>query len=310
MNTGSNRIAVTLGDPRGIGPEVAVAAADKLRAQAGTHFVFIGPDASPARAIADQYISVGSFNGDVASAGRVAGLAIEKAVQLALSGDVDAIVTGPIDKFALNAAGYDFPGHTEMLAALSNTPTVVMMLAAENTRIGGALRVVLATTHMRLADVPDALTSDVLVEQTLVTHTALQKGWGIAKPAVALCAFNPHASDGGLFGDEEERIYGPAIQRLREDGIDVSPPLPADTVFLRAARGEFDVVIAPYHDVGMAAFKTAAFGQGVNVTLGLPFIRTSPDHGTAMNIAGSGVADSSSMEEAIRLAIRLANDSI
>ena len=311
MNTGSNcRLAVTLGDPRGIGPEVAIAAAATLLAEASPHFIFIGPDDANAQSVAHEYIPVGKFNGSVASAGRISGLAIEKAVELALSGDVDAIVTGPIDKFALNAAGHDFPGHTEMLAALSKTKTVVMMLAAEKTRIGGALRVVLATTHLRLADVPAALTSDLLVEQTLVTHRALQQGWRIAKPAVALCAFNPHASDGGLFGDEEARIYGPAIQQLRAEGIDVSPPLPADTVFLRAARGEFDVVVAPYHDVGMAAFKTAAFGQGVNVTLGLPFIRTSPDHGTAMNIAGSGVADSSSMEEAMRLAIRLANDSI
>ena len=310
MNTGSNRIAVTLGDPRGIGPEVAIAAAQKLRAEALVHFVFIGPDASPAESIADKYITVGKFSGDVAGAGRIAGSAIERAVQLALSGDVDAIVTGPIDKFALNAAGYDFPGHTEMLAALSNTPAVVMMLAAETTHIGGALRVVLATTHMRLADVPGALTADILAEQTRITYRSLQRGWRMERPRIALCAFNPHASDGGLFGDEEERIYQPAITKLRADGIDVSAPLPADTVFLRAARGEFDVVIAPYHDVGMAAFKTAAFGHGVNVTLGLPFIRTSPDHGTALNIAGSGVADSSSMEEAIRLAIRLANDSV
>jgi 4-hydroxythreonine-4-phosphate dehydrogenase len=287
-----------------------MAAAEKLRAEASSHFTFIGPDASAAARVADDYVGVGPFTGDVAAAGRVAGLAIEKAVAMAMAGDVDAIITGPIDKFALHAAGYDFPGHTEMLAALSGAETVVMMLAAEKTRIGGPLRVVLATTHMRLTDVPEALTTDLLVEQTIVTHRSLQRGWDIARPSVAFCAFNPHASDGGLFGDEEERIYAPAIQRLRANGIDVSPPLPADTVFLRAAQGEFDVVIAPYHDVGMAAFKTAAFGQGVNVTLGLPFIRTSPDHGTAMNIAGSGVADSSSMEEAIRLAIRLANDSI
>jgi 4-hydroxythreonine-4-phosphate dehydrogenase len=146
----------------------------------------------------------------------------------------------------------------------------------------------------------------LLVEHTRITHDALCRGWQIGRPRIALCAFNPHASDGGLFGDEEQRIYRPAIAQLRAAGIDVSDPLPADTVFLRAGRGEFDVVIAPYHDVGMAAFKTAAFGHGVNVTLGLPFVRTSPDHGTALDIAGTGTADSSSMEEAIRLAIRLA----
>ena len=229
---------------------------------------------------------------------------------MVLNGDADALVTAPIDKAALHAGGYHFPGHTEMLAELAGGARVVMMLASEHTTLGGALRIVLATTHMPLARVPHALTADVLVEQTRITHEALRSGWQIPRPRIAMCAFNPHASDDGLFGDEEVRIYHPAIERLRADGIDVSEPLPADTVFLRAGRGEFDVVIAPYHDVGMAAFKTAAFGHGVNVTLGLPFVRTSPDHGTALDIAGTGVADPSSMEEAILLAIRLANDSI
>jgi 4-hydroxythreonine-4-phosphate dehydrogenase len=197
-----------------------------------------------------------------------------------------------------------------MLADLAGCPSVVMMLASEKTVLGGPLRVVLATTHLPLADVAKTLTAELLVEQTSLTAHSLRRGWKLAHPRLALCAFNPHASDGGLFGDEEERIYGPAIARLRAQGVDVSDPLPADTVFLRAARGEFDVVIAPYHDVGMAAFKTAAFGHGVNVTLGLPFIRTSPDHGTAIDIAGTGAADPSSMEAAIQLAIHLANDSI
>jgi 4-hydroxythreonine-4-phosphate dehydrogenase len=286
-----------------------VAATRKLRAETNTHFIFIGPDTSPTRQHADQYISVGPYaEGDVRSAGHIAGLSITKAVELALHGDVAAIVTGPIEKSALHAGGFDYPGHTEMLAALTGARSVVMMLAAEKTHWGGPLRVVLATTHMPLAQVPSALNTELLVEQTRLTYTALKDKWAIAKPRVALCAFNPHASDGGIFGDEEARIYQPAIKQLRADGITVSQPLPADTVFLRAARGEFDVVIAPYHDVGMAAFKTAAFGQGVNVTLGLPFPRTSPDHGTALDIAGNGVADSSSMEEAIRLAIRLGHD--
>ena len=304
------RLAVTLGDPRGIGPEVAAAAVRKLRAEAAAHFTFIGPDSRPYQDVADEYIAVGAHDGEPATAGRIAGLAIERAVELARGGEVDAIVTGPIDKNALHAGGYEYPGHTEMLAALAETKNVVMMLASERTSIGGALRVILATTHLPLARVPAALTSDVLFDKTEIASKALQRGWQIAAPRMALCAFNPHASDGGLFGDEEERIYVPAIKRLRAAGIDVSAPIAADTVFLRAARGEFDAVVAPYHDVGMAAFKTAAFGHGVNITLGLPFVRTSPDHGTAINIAGTGVADSSSMEEAIRLAIRLANDSI
>jgi 4-hydroxythreonine-4-phosphate dehydrogenase len=305
------RIAISLGDPRGVGPEVAAAATRKIRTQLPTAFVFAGPHNSTVRDDADEFIGIGDFiPGDIASAGRISGLAIEKAVELVQRGDVDAIVTAPIDKAALHAGGYDFPGHTEMLAHLAGGARVVMMLAAEETALGGPLRVVLATTHIRLASVPQALTSDLLVEQVSIAADALQRGWSLAQPRIALCAFNPHASDGGLFGDEEVRIYGPAIERLRSFEICVSAPLPADTVFLRAARGEFDLVVAPYHDVGMAAFKTAAFGHGVNVTLGLPFIRTSPDHGTAIDIAGTGTADSSSMEEAIRLAIRLAHDTI
>jgi 4-hydroxythreonine-4-phosphate dehydrogenase len=181
-----------------------------------------------------------------------------------------------------------------------------MMMSAETTALGGPLRVVLATTHMPLADVPRRFTIDLLVRQTRIVDLALRTGWSITQPRIALCAFNPHASDGGRFGSEEAVVYAPAMATLATEGIDVRGPLPADTVFLRAARGEFDVVIAPYHDVGMAAFKTAAFGQGVNVTLGLPFIRTSPDHGTAFDIAGRGLADARSMIEAILLAHRLA----
>jgi 4-hydroxythreonine-4-phosphate dehydrogenase len=193
-----------------------------------------------------------------------------------------------------------------MLAERAGNVPVAMMMAAERTAIGGPLRVVLATTHLPLAGVPEAVTTPLLLEQTLLTHLALRASWLIDEPRIALCALNPHASDGGLFGDEEERVMRPAIEALRAQGVRISGPIPADTVFVRAARGEFDAVIAPYHDVGMAAFKTAAFGHGVNVTLGLPFVRTSPDHGTAIDIAGTGAADSSSMAEAIRLAIMLA----
>lgn len=307
------RIAVTLGDPRGIGPEVAAAAAQQYRAAASHHLTFIGPRGTGAEHAADEFIAVGTWTGNrsdpdsQARAGRLAGTAIDEAIALALRGEVDAIVTAPIDKAALHAGGYDFPGHTEMLASRCGTADVVMMLAAERTSLGGPLRVVLATTHIPLAQVPHVLTAGRLIVQTRLTADALHRDWGIATPRLALCAFNPHASDGGLFGDEETRIYAPAIAALRAAGLTVSEPVPADTVFLRAARGEFDAVIAPYHDVGMAAFKTAAFGSGVNVTLGLPFPRTSPDHGTALDIAGRGAADSSSMLEALTLAARLAH---
>jgi 4-hydroxythreonine-4-phosphate dehydrogenase len=302
-------IGITLGDPRGIGPEVAAAAAARVRGDGGrARLVFIGPANSPVRHAADSFIvTAGSaWPRDAAEAGSAAGAAIEHAARLALDGDIAAMVTAPIDKHALHAAGWNYPGHTELLAALAGVTDPVMMMAAEHTPLGGALRVVLATTHLALADVPRAFTVERLVAQAAATAAGLRDGWGIAAPRLALCAFNPHASDNGRFGDEERRIYPPALERLEALGVLTVGPIPADTVFMRALRGEFDAVIAPYHDVGMAAFKTAAFGSGVNVTLGLPFVRTSPDHGTAMDIAGSGRAEPGSMVEAIRLAIRLA----
>jgi 4-hydroxythreonine-4-phosphate dehydrogenase len=241
-----------------------------------------------------------------AAAGRIAGEAVRRAVEMALAGEVDAICTAPLDKAAFHAGGWRYPGHTEMLQDLCGAADVVMMMAAERTALGGPLRVVLATTHLALRDVPAALSAGLLVRQAELTARALRAQWEIASPRIALCAVNPHASDGGLFGDEEARIVAPALDELRRRGVDARGPVPADTVFTRAVRGEFDAVVAPYHDVGMAAFKTAAFGAGVNVTLGLPFPRTSPDHGTALDIAGRGVADAGSMKEALLLAARLA----
>jgi 4-hydroxythreonine-4-phosphate dehydrogenase len=299
------RIAVSLGDPRGIGPEiVAKALADPAVAGAADFLLFGPPGLIPGR----EVVSAGEWSpADGASAaGRVAGEAIRRATRAVLEGEADAVVTAPIDKGALHAGGWHFPGHTEMLRDLAGVPSVGMMMSAERTAGGGALRVVLATTHLPLRDVPAAVTPELLVEQTELAVRSLRVWWGLDSPRVALCAFNPHASDGGLFGDEEERVYRPAIDALSAAGTPVTGPVPADTVFSRAIRGEFDVVIAPYHDVGMAAFKTASFGSGVNVTLGLPFPRTSPDHGTALDIAGRGVASASSMVEAILLAVRLA----
>lgn len=290
------RLAVTLGDPRGIGPEVTAAAL----AATDVDLVTVGPAGTP---VAPD-ITIGDWAGgdDPARAGRLAGAAIERATELALAGEVDGIVTAPIDKAALAAAGYTFPGHTEMLRSLSGSGPVAMLMTAERTALGGALRVVLATTHIPLHDVAAAVTEPLLVAQAGLAARALREWWGVENPRLALCALNPHASDGGLFGDEEARVLRPAVARLRDAGEDVTGPVPADTVFVRAIRGEFDAVIAPYHDVGMAAFKTASFGSGVNVTLGLPFVRTSPDHGTALDIAGRGRADAASMIEAVRVA--------
>ncbi len=300
MTSAPLRLAVTLGDPRGIGPEVTAAAL----ATAEVDLVIVGPTGTGI----DPDIVIGEWSGggDMAEAGAHAGRAIERATELALEGTVAGIVTAPIDKAALSAAGYSFPGHTEMLQALTESPGVAMLMAAERTPLGGPLRVVLATTHLPLRAVPDAVTGSRLRDQAWLTERALREDWGIPVPRLALCALNPHASDGGLFGDEEARILAPALAALREEGMDIAGPVPADTVFIRTIRGEFDAVIAPYHDVGMAAFKTASFGSGVNVTLGLPFVRTSPDHGTAIDIAGRGLADAASMVEAVRMAGRLA----
>jgi 4-hydroxythreonine-4-phosphate dehydrogenase len=301
------RIGITLGDPRGVGPEVAAAAARALAGPDRPHLTFIGPSGTGAEVEADAFEPVGAWPaaGAPALAGRLAGEAIVHAAGRALAGAFDALVTAPVDKAALHAGGFETPGHTELLATLTGAADVAMLMCAERTALGGPLRVVLATTHVPLRAVADLVTAERLAGQTRLLNTALRDDWGIACPRLALCALNPHASDGGRFGEEEARTYVPALRVLRDEGLDVTGPVPADTVFVRAIRGAFDGVVAPYHDVGMAAFKTAAFGQGVNVTLGLPFVRTSPDHGTAVDLAGTGRADAASMIEALRLAIRL-----
>ena len=229
-------------------------------------------------------------------AGFIAGRSVEQAVQLALGGEVDAIVTGPVHKHALHQAGFRYPGLTEFLSHLAGDVPVAMMLAT------GTLRVVLVTTHIALRDVPHQLTTDKIVRTGKIARRALEAWWGIAEPRIALCALNPHAGESGLFGDEDERVLRPAAEALGAAG-----PLPADTVFVRALRGEFDAVLTPYHDVGMTAIKVAGFGKGVNVTLGLPFPRTAPDHGTAFDIAGKGIADPGSMRVALELAVELAS---
>jgi 4-hydroxythreonine-4-phosphate dehydrogenase len=298
-------VGITLGDPRGIGSEVTARALAELRVAELADFTLIGP-AGLVEGFPLREVGGWTAGGSPAEAGRVAGESVRVGVEMALLGELDALVTAPIEKSAFRAGGWHYPGHTEMLRDLTGAPAVGMMMAAERTLGGGPLRVVLATTHIALREVPAAVTTRLLVTQTELTREALTRWWGIEKPRIALGALNPHASDGGLFGDEEQTVFEPALRQLRELGAWVEGPIPADTVFGRSMRGEFDAVIAPYHDVGMAAFKTVAFGGGVNVTLGLPFPRTSPDHGTALDIAGRGTADPGSMVEAVSLAIRLA----
>ena len=285
-------LAVTLGDPRGIGPEVVAAALSDAAVSAAARLVTVGPSGTTVPV--DHEVGAWTDGGDAALAGRLAGLAVQRAVALAQEGTVQGLVTAPIDKHALLAGGFDYPGHTEMLAALTQSPTA-MMLASDR------LRVVLATTHLPLREVVSAVTRERVLDAAQITAEYLRRWFGIADPRLALCALNPHAGDGGRFGDEDERVLAPAA---REAGV--AGPFPADTVFVRAMRGEFDAVIAPYHDVGMTAIKVASFGHAVNVTLGLPFPRTSPDHGTAIDIAGRGLADAGSMKEAVVLCARIA----
>lgn len=303
------RLAVTPGDPRGVGPEVA---ADAIRRFTETHpTVELSVEGPDGRLSLDELeaLAVDHRRADEpVAAGTVAARSIERAVGLALDGKVQGVVTAPLHKPSLHQAGWPVPGQTEMLARLADVEHVGMLMAAERTRLDGPLRVLLVTTHLALRDVPAALTARRLIDQVVLLSRALRVDWGIERPRIGVCALNPHASDGGLFGDEESRVYGPALAELRERDVPVSGPLPADTVFSRTLRGDFDAVAAPYHDVGMAAFKTVSFGTGVNVTLGLPFIRTSPDHGTAFDIAGRHRADPSSMIEALVLAHRLAKN--
>lgn len=294
------RLAVTLGDPRGIGPEVAGGALRAVDGAADAATV-IGP-AECARAFA-EWCRFEAVDGGARGLppGRAAGLAVTRAAELAMAGEADAVVTGPVNKPAMAAAGFG-PGHTEMLAELAGGAEVGMLMCDEQKRV------LLATIHVPLARVPRLLTAELLVSQTRLLARALTDDWGIAKPRIALCALNPHASDDGIFGTEERDVYAPALAALSASARNrwrATGPVPADTVFARAFSGEFDAVVAPYHDVGMAAFKTASFGRGVNVTIGLPFVRTSPDHGTAFDIAGKGLADPSSMSAAISLALQL-----
>jgi len=297
----SNILAVTLGDPRGIGPEVMTRAVDALLPTlAPERLLLVGPDGMDPGLV--TYHPVGPWDGTEIGAGKVTVEAIKAVVDMASSGSCGALVTGPSHKPAIQAAGWKVPGQTELLMGLSGVPEVGMLMCAERTRVGGALRVLLATTHLPLKDLFSHLTADRLLRQTRLLARSLRSRWGLERPRIGLCAVNPHAGDGGLFGTEEVELMEPVLRELRDEGLDIRGPLSADTVFLKALQGELDAVVAPYHDVGMAAFKSVSFGRGVNVTLGLPFVRTSPDHGTAFDIVGTGKADPSSAQEAIRLA--------
>ena len=286
------RIGVTVGDPAGIGPEIARKAIDERRVLDVCEPTLYGPsDADALRAFKTGIVS--------ADAGRAAYDAIVQAVRDAERGDIDAIATAPINKEAFSLAGLPWKGHTDLLAHLTGTPRVAMMFHAE------ALRVVLATIHVPLADVPRLLTREA-AEFTIDVTARDMPRFGFATPRIAVAGLNPHAGEHGVIGREDLAILTPASAACRARGVDVAGPFPGDTVFVRATSGEFDVVVACYHDQGLIPIKLLAFGRAVNVTLGLPIIRTSVDHGTAFDIAGRGIADHGSLVEAILLAARLA----
>jgi 4-hydroxythreonine-4-phosphate dehydrogenase len=285
----SPRIAITVGDPAGIGPEIASKAVDDARVRAVCEPVLYGPPAG-------SRFTPGELS---AGAGRASYDAICAAVRDAQAGVVQAIATAPVNKLAFARAGLPWKGHTDLLAHLTGSPRAAMMFWSE------PLKVVLATVHIPLASVPGALTRE-LVEGTIELAWQELPRFGVPRPRLAVAGLNPHAGEDGLLGEEERRILRPSVEATRSRGVLVDGPFPADTLFTRATRGEFDAVIACYHDQGLIPIKLLAFGRAVNVTLGLPIIRTSVDHGTAFDIAGKNVADPASLIEATLLAARLA----
>jgi 4-hydroxythreonine-4-phosphate dehydrogenase len=283
------RIALTVGDPAGIGPEIVRKTAADPRITDVCEPVIYGPP--PDARFAPGVLS--------AEAGRAAYDALVRAVEDAMAGRVDGIATAPVSKSAFALAGLPWKGHTDLLGHLTGSPRVAMMFWSE------PLKVVLATVHDPLSRVPALLTGEVLAGVFDLTARDLPR-FGIAEPRIALAGLNPHAGEDGLLGPEEGQVLRPAVEAARARGLHVDGPFPADTLFVRAVRGEFDVVVACYHDQGLIPVKLLAFGRSVNVTLGLPIVRTSVDHGTAFDIAGRDVADASSMVEATLLAARLA----
>ncbi len=229
---------------------------------------------------------------------------LDRALAGCQSGEFAAMVTAPVHKGVINDAGVPFTGHTEYLAEKTATPLVVMMLAGNTER--GPLRVALVTTHLPLKDVPAAITADVLEKTLRILHADLQHKYGLARPRILVAGLNPHAGEGGYLGREEIEIITPVLEKLRGEGMQLSGPHPADTMFTPPVLAEGDAVLAMYHDQGLTALKYATFGQGINVTLGLPIIRTSVDHGTALALAGSGRADPGSLFEAVAEAARMA----
>jgi 4-hydroxythreonine-4-phosphate dehydrogenase len=320
MTARTRPIAVTPGDPFGIGPEVALKASREAQRD-GIPIVLVGDgatwldwamrlgladDAIPlddaSRLIEMPVDDAGGTPGPTAGGGRVALEAIERATAGCISGEFSAMVTAPVSKESLAMAGSSHVGHTELIAERAGVHNPVMVMTRE---APPSLRVALVTIHVPLRDVAGLVTPDRVAGTLSTLAGDLRLRWGIDHPRLALLGLNPHAGDGGVIGDEESVVLAPAMEVARAAGVDVSGPFSADAFFGRGSWQRFDAVVACYHDQGLVPFKTIAQGGGVNVTCGLPFVRTSPDHGTAFDIAGTGRADDGSMVEAIRLAARL-----
>ncbi|TAN41520.1 MAG: 4-hydroxythreonine-4-phosphate dehydrogenase PdxA [Nitrospirae bacterium] len=306
------KIAITLGDPAGIGAEVVlksllseevcgickpVLVGDTALLNTAAKLLSVSLDKFPI-----EIVETGAINSEIflknkpsAEGGKAAVSYIKKAVELALSNKADAIVTAPITKESLKMAGYSWPGHTEMLAELTNTKDYAMMLC------GGPLNVVLVTIHTAIKNVPLLITKDSVLKTIMLAQKACGM-MGIKEPKIAVAGLNPHAGESGMFGDEEQNAIIPAVEEAQKQGVPVSGPYPPDTLFHKAYKKEFDIVVCMYHDQGLIPLKMIAFDRGVNVTVGLPFVRTSPDHGTAYDIAWKGIASPSSMIEAIKKA--------
>ena len=327
-------LAITMGDPAGIGPEIIVKALQLPKVWRTCRPLIIGsrpileqtirslktslmitlvdghdesaatqafrrgrlplfdPFSQPVRSIRLGRVS--------AKAGEMAVACIQSAVRLAQAGCVNGIVTSPINKEAMHLAGHKYPGHTEMLADLTEAKESGMMI------MGGPLKIVFTTTHLALRDVAKTLTVPKILKAIRLAHFGLKQLFDVKKPRIAVAGFNPHAGENGLFGDEETRLILPAIKRAKAQGIRCNGPFPADTMFAKAVTGAFDGIVALYHDQGLIPLKTVAFGHCVNITVGLPILRTSVDHGTAFDIAGKGIADPTSLVDAIEMAAQLA----
>jgi 4-hydroxythreonine-4-phosphate dehydrogenase len=332
MTTSLPTVAITVGDPAGIGPEVTVKALNDPAVRTLARYVVFGDrrlwfDPS-GRSLAEfdfatlpctrftqnrqeggTGVTLVEFPeidytaipvGQATPAGGEASIRyLLAAIDAMKAGRLDAVATGPINKAAIHEAGYPWPGHTELFAEKFSSGDVAMMFA------GGPFRVVLATIHMSLADVLRTLSADGILRTIRLANTALQRFFAIHGPRIAVCGLNPHAGEGGRFGNEESRTVTPAIERARAEGIDAIGPLPADTVYRAAMKGRYDIIVAMYHDQGLIPIKTVAFEESVNITIGIPAIRTSVDHGTAFDIAGRGLADPSSMKSAIAMAVRM-----